>query len=414
MAKVDIQNLLQIMAKRPQDPRINRQMPVMDDVNVDLQAPNGANVDANVMATPTAVDETVVETPPNIIRKPNAVSDAEFDDTSTDPPKYDRWGDKIKYGNDLPEDGGITGRGRPPIEDAYNEAQSRYINAVNKPVTKQPLWKDILAAGIQTLDNWANRKSTPVKLWGTLQHDKEVDAAGRALAPLDALYKSEMDRKYKQKQMGVMDANIANQQRDDDDRFLSGIRKRKYFDPAKMSQVEKDRLASLGYAPEDIGSWDDRDGSKTVKWGDSIFAFNPTNGKYEDAGMGKDPTLKPTEYVVTETNDDGTPKMGVDGKPITKTFMTTSKGAANLQEMANFRKATIRAAAERQDKGFAHDERMTRLRADIAKSAAEFKAKLDESSAEKDQTRKLALQQEAERLRQITVNLRKELDSVDQ
>ena len=81
---------------------------------------------------------------------------------------------------------------------------------------------------------------------------------------------------------------------------------------------------------------------KTVKWGDSIFAFNPTNGKYEDAGMGKDPTLKPTEYVVTETNDDGTPKMGVDGTPITKTFMTTSKGAANLQEMANFRKAQLR------------------------------------------------------------------------
>jgi len=182
---------------------------------------------------------------------------------------------------------------------------------------------------------------------------------------------------------------------------------------ATISQIDKDRLASLGYAPEDIGSWDDRDGSKTVKWGDSIFSYNPSTGKYEDAGMGKDPTLKPTEYVVTETNDDGTPKMGVDGKPITKTFITTSKGAANLQEMANFRKATIRAAGERQEKGFAHDEKMTRLRADIAKSAAEFKAKLDESSAEKDQTRKLALQQEAERLRQITVNLRKELDSVN-
>lgn len=190
MAKVDIQNLLQIMAKRPQDPRINRQMPVMEDVNVDLQAPNGANVDANVMATPAAVDETVVETPPNIVRKPGGWANG--------------------------ENPGFAG-GRPPIEDAYNQAQTRYINAVNKPITKQPLWKDILAAGIQTLDNWANRKSTPVKLWGTLQHDKEVDAAGRALAPLDALYKSEQDKRLRAANINIAEgkpelANIKSRQ----------------------------------------------------------------------------------------------------------------------------------------------------------------------------------------------------------
>lgn len=100
-------------------------------------------------------------------------------------------------------------RKRPPIADAYDQAEGRYINAVNAPIQKQPLWKDILVAAAQTANNFFNpQQSKPVKLWGAMKHDKAVQEAGADLAPLEALYGKERQRE-------AQDRQWANMERDD-------------------------------------------------------------------------------------------------------------------------------------------------------------------------------------------------------
>jgi hypothetical protein len=215
----------------------------------------------------------------------------------------------------------------------------------------------------------------------------------------------------------LRDAQVKNYERDDAyrvekaeqdaiDKAASEIFKSKVF--SKTNPAHRARAQRAGLDPDAIGDFDFSNPVKTTVNG-TVFNYNRATGEWDVSNLPsseKDKIVSIDISVPGETNADGSQKIRKFNVPQSQAAtMSASLQAAGMQ---------IQAASDRQTQGFAHDEKMTRLRADIAKSAAEFKAKLDESSAEKDQTRKLALQQEAERLRQITVNLRKELDGVDQ
>lgn len=223
----------------------------------------------------------------------------------------------------------------------------------------------------------------------------------------------ETNRKYKQKTIENIDAD--NKARDDKakadaDARTEALKQRKReafyrthknFDPTKATEADVRALAEFGETPDTIGTFDfTKPNIQTIAG--QKFLFNANTRSFEDAGLPKDGSKAIVDYTVID------PTTGVESK-----YSTTSERAAGLKTQLAAAGLQIQAASSRQQAGFQHDEKMTRLRADIAKSFADFKAKLDESSAEKDQTRKLALQQEAERLRQITVNLRKELDDLD-
>lgn len=242
---------------------------------------------------------------------------------------------------------------------------------------------------------------------GRFKTQQALADTNEAIKEREAIADAELNRKHKQT---VIDNTIAdNKARDKKDaetlannRRNSFFRRYKNFDATKATPAQIKELAEFGETPETVGSFDFTKPNVQTIAGQK-FLFNPNTRSFEDAGLPKDGSKAIVEYTVVD------PTTGVESK-----YATTSERAAGFKTSLAAAGLQIQAAATRQTAGFAHDERMTRLRADITKSAADYAAKLKEIEAERDQTRKLALQQEGERLRQITLNLRKELDGVDQ
>jgi hypothetical protein len=208
---------------------------------------------------------------------------------------------------------------------------------------------------------------------------------------------ADTNRTYKRKAIENMERDDINNQQWRQDQ----IAERKATRAATALNTKMRTVASMLSKVENYNPADPRFAAMTTALGDVGLPLTPKDVK-KKVQMVQDAETGAWTLTLTDPlsgQQEVRPVLTKDGSQLSTT--SSSKVMAN-------------SAGERQDKGFAHDERMTRLRADIAKNFADFKAKLDESNAEKDQTRKLALQQEAERLRQITVNLRKELDGVDQ
>lgn len=242
-----------------------------------------------------------------------------------------------------------VGRPVPPTD--LQQAQQNYESAVAEPSHKQGALAQGLNFGLQGLQKFADsmrgvKNDEPVRWLGDIKKQLRVDKAAQTLAPLQAQDKYQKDAEYRDAQAGKLRADAENLRRDDNDKFIQSIRKRKYYDPKQISTVERNRLATLGYKPEDLGSWDDRD-PKTVKWGDAVWQYDNGKKAWVESGIAKDPTMTPETYEVDETDADGKVIKDANGNPVTRKFITTSKGGAALKEYANSRKASLRLGQDR-------------------------------------------------------------------
>lgn len=96
------------------------------------------------------------------------------------------------------------------------------------------------------------------------------------------------------------------------------------------------------------------------------------------------------------------------GKP--QIFNVPQSQAASVAASLQAAGMQIDAATDRQNANFGHAEKMVKIRAEYEDKGKMLAAKLAEAKAEKDQTRRIALEQEAARLRQEGIRLRSQLD----
>lgn len=161
----------------------------------------------------------------------------------------------VPVGNDLPQDGGITGRlpiqggnttelaggsGREMPEDnsqysSYdpsqllaqnqnnnlNTARMDYENTVNMPIDKHTSkWKDIGAAIIQGADAFFNPgQGKKIEGYGKIKHDIAVDRAGARLAPLESLNQQRTADAFRTAQLGDILSKPAREEQEQQSRI---------------------------------------------------------------------------------------------------------------------------------------------------------------------------------------------------
>lgn len=210
--------------------------------------------------------------PQNRRQQTNVVSDAEFDDTSTDPPKYDWSGTPIAYGHDLPGEGGWSGRGgrmrqmrtggvtdpqepvivhegekvqglpngqvivtpqeevvdadvtadRPPamslpdtVQQGPNDEGYLQNELLKNMEVKSSPWKDFGAALIQAGNNHFNNKNEPIRTWGEIQRDKRVAPLAAKLALVRDAKKTRQEAEEKAARIGLVNEQTKTIGRDD-------------------------------------------------------------------------------------------------------------------------------------------------------------------------------------------------------
>ncbi len=77
-----------------------------------------------------------------------------------------------------------------PVDQDVRIAQGAYVNAVNAPIVKQSLWKDIGARGLGALNAFVKGyrgqdNIEPAEGWGAIKHDNAVRGAAKTLGQLE-------------------------------------------------------------------------------------------------------------------------------------------------------------------------------------------------------------------------------------
>lgn len=164
------------------------------------------------------------------------------------------------------------------------------------------------------------------------QHWDEEEKRTQVLARLDNEIKTDLQRADRDEMMQFRNETLEqrreNQAEQQKQKFLSEIRKRKHYDPMKVSEADRLQMAEYGLKPEDFGNWDDRNPT-ILKWGDGVFIWDNDKQAFVDPGLGKDASKTVVDYTITFP--DGSKKV----------FQTTSDKAASLAEMARLRDATL-------------------------------------------------------------------------
>lgn len=151
--------------------------------------------------------------------------------------------------------------GLPPGMTEGDLAERDYRNAVNEPVKKQDLWKDILLKGATVASNMFNpQNQLEVKGWGRAKHDKNVQRAGQRMTQIRGLEDANTARDLQKARV----RDYAN-----DERFRRDELQRKELRDIARGEYEEDLLTFKREDADRINVWRNRKLDAEIK-GDGI------------------------------------------------------------------------------------------------------------------------------------------------
>lgn len=116
---------------------------------------------------------------------------------------------------------------------------------------------------------------------------------------------------------------LEQKEKDRVDKAVNEIKKRKYYDPKRVSEADRKALTAAGLTPEDLGSWDNRNPTKHVVNGET-YLYDHNSKTFKPAeGVAKDPNKQIVEVNLTD--------------PVTgnvSTYEISADKAASLESMA--------------------------------------------------------------------------------
>jgi hypothetical protein len=290
----------------------------------------------------------------------------------------------------------------------YNDAQAKLIGAINAPVQKQKWWKDALVKAAEIGSNvyqggWGDpRNQIPVEGYGHLKHDQEVSKAYQQYAPLRQMEDQRIGDVAKATGIGntIEDNRRADQQAKDLAQFRQDtIKERDENRKSRDTNVKMRTVASMLSKIPNYDPNDPRFAEISKALGDVGLPLAPKDAKkkvqlVQDADSGA--------WTMTLTDpfsgqQEVRPVVGKDGKQL----VTTSTARVSAD-----------AAAGRQENQFKHDDQKQQIAAQLSKEIDDHKAANAEILAEKNQDRKLQLQQAQEERQKRILQLRNQLSGL--
>lgn len=304
----------------------------------------------------------------------------------------------------------------PDVTGISNPYERQLILAEDEfdnPVNKDKGWKGWLKEFAQNFAAGINNTNPNANLWEKL-------GAGLGGGGVGAADRTQNERRQAGMQIPIIRDRIANQQQRD---YRTAQTANLYEDNRRQNEQyqrnEEWRTAKLNEGREERLSREQNTKMRTVKQMlDKIESYDPSDPRMSEitkalGEVGLPIAAKDAKKKVQLIQDADTgawtvtltdpvtgrqevrPMVSGDGKQLSTT--SSSKVMAN-------------AAGERQLIGNEHQEKLVRLRSEYAQKGQMLAAKLAEAKAEKDQTRRIALKQEAARLREEGIRLRAQLD----